>query len=118
MNTLRQVVRAFELVVSANYPDLTTPDPVRAPGGPPEDESRKDKKKIQQEMVLMDRRVLAMLKDAEKKGVVEVKKGMGAEAELARNFALSTRMMVSHFFLSFLSCWVVQMALVRASVTD
>ena len=66
----------------------------------------------------MDRRVLAMLKDAEKKGVVEVKKGMGAEAELARNFALSTRMMVSHFFLSFSSCWVVQLALVRASVTD
>jgi len=104
MNTLRQVVRAFELVVSANYPDLTTPDPVRAPDGPPEDQERKNKKKIHEEMVLMDRRVLAMLKDAERRGVVDVKKGMGAEAELARNFALSTRMMVSSPFLCVFLC--------------
>ena len=93
MNTLRQVVRAFELVVLDKYPDLTAPDPVR--GTAPASAESKDKKTIHQEMVLMDRRVLALLKDAEKRGLVEVRKGMGGEAELARNFALSTRMMLS-----------------------
>lgn len=92
MNTLRQVVRAFELVVSDKYPEMAAPDPVR--GASPSSGS-KDKKSIHQEMVLMDRRVLALLKDAEKRGLVEVRKGMGPEAELARNFALSTRMMLS-----------------------
>jgi hypothetical protein len=93
MNTLRQVVRAFELVVMDQYPGMSAPDPVRAEPGPPGES--KSKKDIYQEMVLMDKRVLALLKDAEKRGLVEVRKGMGGEAELARNFMLSTRMMLS-----------------------
>lgn len=95
MNTLKQVVRAFELIVSMDHPKMEVQDPVRGSGAPPEEEGRTDKKRIHQEMVLMDRRVLAMLKDAEKKGISEVKKNMGAEAELARNFSLASRMMVS-----------------------
>lgn len=119
INIMRQTTRAFELLMSVDYPDPvpssdTATSSTTSATSPPlaGGISRSHK---HQEMLAIDRRVLAMLKDAEKVAIKEVRKNMGAEEEMARNFQLSALFMVSWWRLCVLTRMDLTSAIMHSS---
>lgn len=103
VGTLRQVTRAFELVMAADMPEVRAPDsistastvlspPINSEGSPP---AASAQDAIYAEMVALDTRVLALLKTAEARMVRPTRPNAGPEEEMARAFDLATRMMMA-----------------------